>query len=150
MSDDTLEQHLAGAPAEAPGTRIFTAPAVVASCVGFVLIGALQAFYGPAIPALREKFGLSPSGAGLALSAHFVGGVVGVLLFDQLYGRVGNRPVIGASYLLMAGGAAGFALAPSWPAPCSRRYWPASDSAASTTGSTSCSRSGSANAPPRC
>ncbi|GAA2945044.1 MFS transporter [Streptomyces enissocaesilis] len=123
MSDDTLRQRRAGTPpgisaetpAEAPGTRIFTGPAVVASCVGFVLIGALQAPYGPAIPALREKFGLSPSGAGLALSAHFVGGVVGVLLFDQLYGRVGNRSVIGASYLLMAVGTAGFALAPSRP-----------------------------------
>jgi fucose permease len=83
--------------------------------VGFVLIGALQALYGPAIPAFREEFGLSPSGAGLGLSAHFVGGVAGVLLFDRLYGRLGNRQILGASYLLMALGAAGFALAPNWP-----------------------------------
>jgi fucose permease len=83
--------------------------------VGFVLIGALQALYGPSIPALREEFGLSPSAAGLALSAHFVGGVAGVLLFDRLYGRIGNRRLLGVSYLLMAVGAAGFALAQSWP-----------------------------------
>jgi fucose permease len=83
--------------------------------VGFVLIGALQALYGPAIPALREEFGLTPSVAGLGLSAHFVGGVAGVLLFDRLYGRLGNRQILGASYLLMAVGAAGFALAPNWP-----------------------------------
>jgi len=89
---------------------------VVASCVGFVLIGALQALYGPAIPAFREEFGLSPSAAGLGLSAHFVGGVAGVLLFDRLYGRIGNRRILGASYVLMAAGAAGFALAPVWPA----------------------------------
>ncbi|MFD3501377.1 MFS transporter [Streptomyces sp. NPDC058678] len=89
---------------------------MVASCVGFVLIGALQALYGPAIPAFREEFGLSPSAAGLGLSAHFVGGVAGVLLFDRLYGRLGNRQILGASYLLMAVGAAGFALAPNWPA----------------------------------
>lgn len=88
---------------------------MVASCVGFVLIGALQALYGPSIPALREEFGLSPSAAGLALSAHFVGGVAGVLLFDRLYGRIGNRRLLGVSYLLMAVGAAGFALAQSWP-----------------------------------
>ncbi|MFH9547676.1 MFS transporter [Streptomyces sp. NPDC017435] len=80
-----------------------------------MLFGALQAFYGPAIPALREEFGLSPSAAGLALSAHFVGGVGGVLVFDRLYGRTGNRRMLGASYLLMALGAAGFALAPNWP-----------------------------------
>ncbi|MFI1046111.1 MFS transporter [Streptomyces griseoruber] len=77
-------------------------------------MGALQAFYGPAIPALRGEFGLSPSTAGLALSAHFVGGVAGVLLFDRLYGRIGNRRLLGSSYLLMAAGAAGFALAPDW------------------------------------
>jgi FHS family glucose/mannose:H+ symporter-like MFS transporter len=58
---------------------------------------------------------LSPSGAGLGLSAHFVGGVAGVLLFDRLFGRIGNRRILGASYLLMAVGAAGFALAPNWP-----------------------------------
>ncbi|MGW6011585.1 MFS transporter [Streptomyces sp. NPDC055210] len=94
---------------------MFSPAAVAASCGGFVLIGALQALYGPSIPALREEFRLSPSAAGLALSAHFVGGVAGVLLFDRLYGRLGNRQILGASYLLMALGAAGFALAPSWP-----------------------------------
>ncbi|WP_097214907.1 MULTISPECIES: MFS transporter [unclassified Streptomyces] len=94
---------------------MFSKAAVVASCVGFVLIGVLQSLYGPAIPAFRAEFGLSPSAAGLGLSAHFVGGVGGVLLFDRLYGRVGNRRVLGSSYLLMAVGAAGFALAPDWP-----------------------------------
>ncbi|MFE5812408.1 MFS transporter [Streptomyces sp. NPDC056479] len=95
--------------------RVFSPAAVVASCLGFVLMGVLQALYGPAIPAFREEFGLSPSAAGLGLSAHFVGGVAGVLVFDRLYGRVGNRRILGASYLLMAVGAAGFALAPTWP-----------------------------------
>ncbi|MFF7769817.1 MFS transporter [Streptomyces massasporeus] len=94
---------------------MFSKAAVVASCVGFVLIGVLQSLYGPAIPAFRAEFGLSPSAAGLGLSAHFVGGVGGVLLFDRLYGRVGNRRILGSSYLLMAVGAAGFALAPDWP-----------------------------------
>lgn len=101
------------APSRSP---VFSPAAVVASCVGFVLIGALQALYGPAIPAFRDEFGLSYSGAGLGLSAHFVGGVAGVLLFDRLHGRIGNRRLLGVSYLLMAVGAAGFALAPTWPA----------------------------------
>ncbi|MER6560213.1 MFS transporter [Streptomyces sp. NPDC001027] len=88
---------------------------MVASCFGFVLIGALQALYGPSIPALRDDFGLSPSAAGLGLSAHFAGGVAGVLLFDRLFGRTGNRRILAVAYLLMAAGAAGFALAPGWP-----------------------------------
>ncbi|MEU6508336.1 MFS transporter [Streptomyces sp. NPDC046942] len=99
----------------APDAPVFSPAAVVASCVGFVLIGALQALYGPSIPAFRREFGLSPAAAGLGLSAHFVGGVAGVLLFDRLYGRLGNRQILGASYLLMAVGAAGFARAPNWP-----------------------------------
>jgi fucose permease len=96
-------------------TPVFTAAATVASCAGFVLIGVLQALYGPSIPALRAEFGLSPSAAGLGLSAHFAGGVAGVLLFDRRYGRTSNRRILATSYLLMAAGAAGFALAPNWP-----------------------------------
>lgn len=109
-----IEERVTRLPSAPPGP-VFSRAAVVASCIGFVLIGALQALYGPAIPAFRAEFGLSPSAAGLGLSAHFVGGVAGVLLFDRLYGRVGNRRILGSSYLLMAVGAAGFALAPDWP-----------------------------------
>ncbi|WP_420878367.1 MFS transporter [Streptomyces sporangiiformans] len=117
MTDQSTGQRVAdarsaGSPVAAP---VFSTAAVVASCAGFVLIGALQALYGPAIPAFREEFALSPSAAGLGLSAHFIGGVAGVLLFDRLYGRIGNRRILGGSYLLMALGAAGFALAPNWP-----------------------------------
>lgn len=114
MTDQPLAQRAPASPAPSD-SPLFTRPAVAASCLGFALIGALQALYGPSIPALRTEFGLSPSTAGLALSAHFVGGVAGVLLFDRRYGRTGNRRILGTSYLLMAAGAAGFALAPDWP-----------------------------------
>jgi len=107
---------VAGAgPGAVEAGPVFTTSAVVASCFGFVLIGALQALYGPSIPALRDDFGLSPSAAGLGLSAHFAGGVAGVLLFDRRFGRTGNRRILAVAYLLMAAGAAGFALAPDWP-----------------------------------
>ncbi|SPF05745.1 MFS transporter [Streptomyces sp. MA5143a] len=95
--------------------RLFSVPALVASCVGFALIGALQSFYGPAIPALREEFGLSPAAAGVGLTAHFIGGVGGVLAFNRVHDRVGNRLLLGVSYALMAAGSLGFALAPAWP-----------------------------------
>ncbi|MFI6492118.1 MFS transporter [Streptomyces sp. NPDC050564] len=95
--------------------RLFSRPAAVASCVAFVLIGMLQALYGPAVPGLREEFGLSPSGAGLGLSLHFTGGVAGVLTFNAIHSRISNRALLAASYALMAAGGAGFALAPNWP-----------------------------------
>lgn len=49
---DTLTRTAAG--------RLFSRPAAVASCIGFVLIGMLQALYGPAVPGLRAQYGLSP------------------------------------------------------------------------------------------
>ncbi|MFD3940671.1 MFS transporter [Streptomyces sp. NPDC058611] len=93
---------------------LLTPVAIVASCVAFVVIGALQALYGPAIPALREEFGISPAVAGLSLSAHFIGALLGVLIYHVLRGRLNNRTLLGGSYLLMTVGAALFAFSPSW------------------------------------
>ncbi|WP_331772323.1 MFS transporter (plasmid) [Embleya sp. NBC_00888] len=113
MTDSSTSRQVARPPVTSDDP-IFSRAAVVASCVGFVLIGALQALYGPAIPALRKEFGLSPSAAGLGLSAHFIGGVAGVLIFDRMFGRIDNRRILGSSYLLMAVGAAGFAVSRNW------------------------------------
>jgi len=99
----------------AAADRLFSRSAAVASCVGFVLIGMLQALYGPAIPGLRHEFGLSPSAAGLGLSLHFTGGVAGVLAFNGIHSRISNRALLAWGYGLMAAGGAGFALVPNWP-----------------------------------
>ncbi|HCA88336.1 MAG TPA: MFS transporter [Streptomyces sp.] len=96
------------------GRPLLTTVAIIASCVAFVVIGALQALYGPAIPALREEYGLSPAVAGLSLSAHFIGALLGVLVYHVMRGRLSNRVLLGGSYLLMAAGAAGFAFSPNW------------------------------------
>ncbi|MEV5535922.1 MFS transporter [Saccharopolyspora shandongensis] len=88
---------------------------IAGAFAGFVLIGALQALYGPAIPAVRAAHGVSPAVAGLALSAHFVGGLLGVMAFHLACGRIGNRALLGWSYVAMALGAAVFAAAPQWP-----------------------------------
>ena len=98
-----------------PGPPVFSPVAVVASCVGFVLIGIVQALYGPSIPALRDEFGLSPSAPGRGLSAHVARGGLGGRRCDRRYVRLGHPRVLGSSYVLMAVGAAGFALAPTWP-----------------------------------
>lgn len=91
-----------------------TTAGIVASCFGFVVIGALQALYGPAIPHLLEEFAIGPAQAGLALSAHFVGALVGVLAFNRAHARFSNRQLMAASYGAMALGCLLFALAPAW------------------------------------
>ncbi|MFD8410256.1 MFS transporter [Streptomyces sp. NPDC059650] len=99
---------------EVPGSRLLGPVAIAASCAAFVVIGALQALYGPAIPALREEYGISPAAAGLGLSGHFAGALLGVLAYHLLRRRLNDRALLGGSYVLMAAGAAGFALAPGW------------------------------------
>jgi fucose permease len=95
-----------------------SAVALIGSCAGFVVIGAMQALYGPAIPAFRATFGVSPSVAGLGLSADFTGALAGVVIFHLLRSRLGDRRLLACSYALIGLGTAGFALAPSWtPAP---------------------------------
>ncbi|MFD7630463.1 MFS transporter [Streptomyces sp. NPDC059851] len=97
-----------------PQQPLLTTVALVASCVAFVVIGALQALYGPAIPALREEYGISPAVAGFSLSAHFIGALLGVLVYHVMRGRLNDRVLLGGSYVLMAAGAVAFAFSPSW------------------------------------
>lgn len=108
----TREGETARVPDDGP--PLFNRTATVAACVGFVLLGALQAYYGPAIPALRARFGLAPSGAGLALSMLLGGAAAGVLVGGTLHRHVRNSRLLITSFLVMAGGALGFALSPNW------------------------------------
>ncbi|MBW8482049.1 MFS transporter [Actinomadura parmotrematis] len=97
-----------------PGTSL-TRTAALGICLAFVTLGAVQAAYGPAVPALAARFGLSPATAGLALTVHFVGALIGDVLAPPLRRRLGNRPFLVASLGVLAAGAAGFAVAPAWP-----------------------------------
>lgn len=94
---------------------LFTPREVAAAFAAFALLGAINAFYGPSIPALRNRFGLAPAQAGLALSMFYVGAVVGVLAGASVHRRVGNGRLLVISLIPMALGALGFALAPNWP-----------------------------------
>ena len=85
-----------------------------------MVIGGLQALYGPAIPAFRATFGATPAVAGLGLSAEFTGALIGIVGYHLLLTRAvspgqGDRQLLRWSYALMALGTIGFALAPSWP-----------------------------------
>ncbi|GAB3468850.1 MFS transporter [Actinophytocola sediminis] len=96
-------------------TTRLTRPAVAGMCVSFVVIGALQAAYGPAVPAMRDRFDVSDGAVGLALSTHFVGALLGVLGTPALRGRVSNRTFLAAALIAMIAGGLLFAAAPTWP-----------------------------------
>lgn len=97
------------------GNGPLTIPAIAGCCGGFVVIGALQALYGPAIPAFRTRFGVSPSVAGLALSAEFTGALVGIVIYHLLRPLAGDRRLLVICYAVMALGASLFAISPQWP-----------------------------------
>ena len=81
---------------------------------GFLLIGAVQAFYGPAQFGLREAFGIDAVSVGAFSSLLFAGSVIGISGFPLLERRLGLKTVLLASSLLLALGMLGVALAGSW------------------------------------
>jgi MFS transporter, FHS family, glucose/mannose:H+ symporter len=89
---------------------------VVASFLGFVVLGATQSLYGPAIPAILSDFHIGAQAAGFALAAHFVGGSVGVLVYARLRRAASARVLIATSYAVMGAGCFAFAAFPSWSA----------------------------------
>ena len=90
---------------------------ITASCfLGFALLGLAQALYGPSVTAFLARFSIGDGGAGYALSAQFLGGVVGVIVYARLRRWASVRTLVAGSYGAVALGSLGFALSSSWPA----------------------------------
>lgn len=53
---------------------------VIAGCISFIVMGAAQSIYGPAIPAFAREFGIETGSAGMLISVHWVGSAFGVAL----------------------------------------------------------------------
>ncbi len=83
--------------------------------LSFILLGAVQALYGPLIPVLRAEFGLSAADAGLILGTQFVGSMIGVVVSGAIEGRIGPRRRVVVAAALFALGCGGVAFAPAWP-----------------------------------
>lgn len=81
----------------------------------FMLLGALQAMYGPSIPSLRADFHLSAPVAGLLLSAQFWGAVMGVVAYGAA-GRYVPAPWrLGLAMGCVAAGSGLLGFAAYWP-----------------------------------
>lgn len=82
--------------------------------LAFALIGASQAFYGPAFPALRERFGVGVGVVGWVVSSHFVGSFVAIAGAGLILTRFGYRGPLTLAALTLALGSFGIAASPSW------------------------------------
>jgi MFS transporter, FHS family, glucose/mannose:H+ symporter len=80
----------------------------------FLHLGLLLAAYGPSFAALQARHGVGVAEVGTSVSAHFVGGFVGVLVAGLLIARLGYRRSMVLSALLLALGGAGVGFTASW------------------------------------
>lgn len=83
---------------------------LVAGVATFIMMGAGQSLYGPALPAFSRIFGVSLAEAGMLVSAHWVGCFLGVGLMYLRGGGITPRHALAA----MALGAAGVAALAGW------------------------------------
>jgi MFS transporter, FHS family, glucose/mannose:H+ symporter len=77
-------------------------------------VGLLLSLYGPAIPRLREAYGVGGAGSALVLSAHFAGAMTGIGWWG-LERRLAARTWLRVATALLVAGASGIAFAPAWP-----------------------------------
>jgi MFS transporter, FHS family, glucose/mannose:H+ symporter len=86
--------------------------AIVASFLAFLMIGAVQAFYGPLQFAFQGSYGVADSS--LIISMHFLGSVISILSFAPIVKRTGWRWGLISSSVILGLGCLGVALAPTW------------------------------------
>jgi MFS transporter, FHS family, glucose/mannose:H+ symporter len=93
---------------------VMSKTATAAGFLAFFLIGAVQAFYGPAQFALRDRFAIDANTVSFIVSAHFLGSMTGILSLAPLERILGWRKVlfIGSSLLII--GCLSVAFAPVW------------------------------------
>lgn len=80
----------------------------------FLLIGALQALYGPSFPMLRERFGIGVEAVSIVVSAQFLGSFLGIVVSGFLLRALGYKRVLLTAAGVLAVGAGSIALAPTW------------------------------------
>ncbi len=89
-------------------------PLLLVGLGAFLLIGAQQALYGPAFASFQLRFAVGVGAVGAIVSAHFLGGLIGVLAAAPLLPRLGYRRLVTGAAVLVALSATGVASAPAW------------------------------------
>jgi len=88
---------------------------VVAIGATFGLIGMLAGAYGPLLEHLTHRFGVSLAAAGVAITVHFTGALIGVLVSMRFMEKVSGRASVTTASGSVALGCALIALATAWP-----------------------------------
>ena len=83
---------------------------LITGLISFVLMGAGQSLYGPALPAFARDLGLTSTEAGGLVSAHWIGCILGVAVMFRLGDVISPRVALA----LMAAGAGLIASTPGW------------------------------------
>ncbi|BDP42582.1 hypothetical protein DAETH_25510 [Deinococcus aetherius] len=89
-------------------------PIHTVGAVALAVQGVYISSFGPLYPQLLHRFDLSQAEVGLITSANFLGSTTAVLSATWLIGRFGTRRLLTVAPVLVAVGALGIGLAPSW------------------------------------
>jgi len=98
-----------------PAETSFTRLAFAASLGAFVLIGALDAVYGPLLHPISHRFGVPLALAGTVISINFAGALLGVLSALAAFGRAPGRPVATFAQAAVGAGCLTIAVSRGWP-----------------------------------
>jgi MFS transporter, FHS family, glucose/mannose:H+ symporter len=98
-----------------PGETSFTRLAFAGSLGAFVLIGAIDAAYGPLLRPISLRFALSLASAGTVISINFAGALIGVLGALAAFRRAPTRPIAAFAQAAVAAGGLTIAFSRNWP-----------------------------------
>jgi MFS transporter, FHS family, glucose/mannose:H+ symporter len=98
-----------------PGETSFTRVAFAAALGAFLLIGAIDAAYGPLLRPVTQRFGVSLPVAGTLISINFAGALTGVLCALASFRRATRRPVPAFTLSVLCLGCLTVAAARPWP-----------------------------------
>lgn len=82
--------------------------------VAFILTGAYLSMFGPSYPRFLQEFRITQASVGLIASVSFIGSTSAILTSPAWLARFGVRALLLASTALLALGALGMTVAPSW------------------------------------
>ncbi|MFB9993126.1 sugar MFS transporter [Deinococcus oregonensis] len=95
--------------------KVVSSSAAVIGALAFMLMGGVQALYGPSLTGFSQYFGVPISTAGLVISLHSLGALIGVLSTLPLSGHHLVRYRTGGAVGLLAAGALTLGLTTVWP-----------------------------------
>ena len=93
----------------------FRSPLVLIGAAAFTLVGGYQSMFGPSYPRFLQHFDVTQASVGWIASFTFIGATSAIFSSTWLLRRFKLQALLTIALLLLAFGAIGIGLAPSWP-----------------------------------